>query len=279
MDYGRWTRRPAHRGCRSTTPASAARSCSTTTAHSSRRCHQGLPSRLFVRARAPSSSVRAGGGGGAHQHRPSRSSWIDERFSGGFVMATHRCRGWSPWRRLLYAAAFPAIAVTLLRRARRACVRAWRAAPGGSRRRCVLYAAGEACGYLRLPARRPRRGWSATRCTRGSTSGHLDDPLRRCSPSTATRPLRRRSTPCPGRPSPARSRSCSQARRSPFLTIAPRALRTSVSSRPRSIRSPPRGTGDSHLRRRYVFVAETHGFPRPDCLELLVARSTTERPP
>ena len=55
--------------------------------------------------------------------------------------------------RLLYAAAFPAIAVTLLR------ARTPGPASGrGARHRralaagCVLYAAGEACGYLRLPA-------------------------------------------------------------------------------------------------------------------------------
>ena len=79
--------------------------------------------------------------------------WIDERFSGGFVMATHRCNDWSASRRLLYAAAFPAIAVTLFRRSRRAL------RPGMARGTltalvvgCVLYAAGEACGYLRLPA-------------------------------------------------------------------------------------------------------------------------------
>lgn len=79
--------------------------------------------------------------------------WIDERFSGGFVMATHRCRGWSAWRRLLFAAAFPAIAVTLLVRGRRALrpgvVRGSLAAlAAGS----LLYAVGEACGYLRLSA-------------------------------------------------------------------------------------------------------------------------------
>ena len=30
---------------------------------------------------------------------------------------------------------------------------------------------------------------------------------------------------------------------------------------------------------RYVFVGETHGFPRPDCLDSSWRRSPTERPP
>ena len=81
------------------------------------------------------------------------AAWIDERFSGGFVMAEHRCRAWSARRRLLYAVAFPAIAVTLLRRAHRALRRgAIRGTGAALVAGCVLYAAGEACGYLRLSA-------------------------------------------------------------------------------------------------------------------------------
>jgi hypothetical protein len=89
----------------------------------------------------------------AHMNIAHPRSWVDERFSGGLVMATHRCQGWSTWRRLLYAAASPAIAVVLLRRARRSLrqgvARGTLAALVAG---CVLYAAGEAGGYLRLPA-------------------------------------------------------------------------------------------------------------------------------
>jgi hypothetical protein len=108
----------------------------------------------FVRSRGAAVVSEAEPAGAvAHLNVDRPFPWIDERFSGGFVMATHRCRGWSPWRRLVFAAAFPAIAVTLTVRGRRSlhpgvARGAFAALAVGS----LLYAAGEACGYLRLSA-------------------------------------------------------------------------------------------------------------------------------
>jgi hypothetical protein len=79
--------------------------------------------------------------------------WLDERLIAGVLMAGARRVGWSRLRAAAYAAAFPAIAVVLFRRARAVLddgvpLGTTIALAGG----CLLYAAGEAFGYLGAPS-------------------------------------------------------------------------------------------------------------------------------
>ena len=105
-----------------------------------------LRSRGGVVASAPSAVV-------AHFNIGRPLPWADESVIAGLLMARARRVGWSRPRAALYAAAFPAIAVVLFRRAH-AELRDG-ILPGTTALlavRCLLYAVGEALGYLGAPS-------------------------------------------------------------------------------------------------------------------------------
>ncbi len=103
-------------------------------------------SRRAVVAFAPAAVV-------AHLNVDRPLPWADERIIGGLLMARARRVGWTRLRAAFYAAAFPAIAVVLFRRA---LAELRDGVPPGTTAAlaagCLLYAVGEALGYLGAPS-------------------------------------------------------------------------------------------------------------------------------